>query len=153
MEWMLPLLVVLANISDARSLGSYGRPNEPMNPCPEWIYRFIWSTIWSEWSRLTDPDSDHLKGTHPGRPCVPSLCSKINNWNSLPLELKSSHSVDILKNNLKTLFFLSEHLVNIHYARLFAFQVHFYCPFFILDVLLVNLKVYACNVHFFVHTL
>ena len=22
----------------------HGRSNEPMNPCPEWIYRFIWST-------------------------------------------------------------------------------------------------------------
>ena len=37
--------------------------NEPMNPCPEWIHRFIWSS-WSEWSRITDPDPVHLKGTH-----------------------------------------------------------------------------------------
>ena len=58
--------MIRIRISDARSLGSYGISNEPMNPCPEWIHRFIWSTIWSEWSRLTDPDPYHLKGTHPG---------------------------------------------------------------------------------------
>ena len=23
----------------------HGRSNEPMNPCPEWIHRFIWSTM------------------------------------------------------------------------------------------------------------
>ena len=105
-------------ISDARSLGSYGISNEPMNPCPEWIHRFIWSAIWSEWSQLTDPDPDHLIGTHPIDRAF-SVCAPEH---------------------------LTEHLVNIYYVCLYVFQVNFYCPFLILDVLLVNLKVYTCNV-------
>ena len=39
---------------------------EPMNPCSEWVHRFInFDLPWSEWSRITDPDADHPKGTHP----------------------------------------------------------------------------------------
>ena len=39
--------MIRIRISDPRSLVLYpGRWNEPMNPCPEWIHRFIWSTIW-----------------------------------------------------------------------------------------------------------
>ena len=41
----------------------HGRSNEPMNPCPEWIHRFIQSTMIRVIS-ITDPDPDHLKGTH-----------------------------------------------------------------------------------------
>ena len=33
--------MIRIRISDARSLRSYGISNEPMNPCPEWIHRFI----------------------------------------------------------------------------------------------------------------
>ena len=30
-----------------RDHSDHGRSNKPMNPCPEWIHRFIWSTmIW-----------------------------------------------------------------------------------------------------------
>ena len=36
------------------------RSNELMNPCPEWIHRFI-DLPWSDWSRITDPNPDHLK--------------------------------------------------------------------------------------------
>ena len=28
-----------------RDHSDHGRTNEPTNPCPEWIYRFIWSTM------------------------------------------------------------------------------------------------------------
>ena len=28
-----------------RDHSDHGRSNEPMNPCPEWIHRFIWSTM------------------------------------------------------------------------------------------------------------
>ena len=70
-----------------RDHSHHGRSNEPMNPCPEWIYWFIWSTMirvisahWS-WSGSSQRNAPRL-------PCVLSLCSKIKNWNSLPLELK-----------------------------------------------------------------
>ena len=33
--------IIRIRISDARSLRSYGISNQPMNPCPEWIHRFI----------------------------------------------------------------------------------------------------------------
>ena len=29
-----------------RDHSDHGRSNELMNPCPEWIHRFIWSTVW-----------------------------------------------------------------------------------------------------------
>ena len=49
-----------------RVYSDHGRSNEPMNPCPEWIHRFIWSTmIRVISSRISDPDRDHLKGRHP----------------------------------------------------------------------------------------
>ena len=38
-----------------RDHSDYGRSNELVNPCPEWTHR----------SRITDPDLDHPKGTHP----------------------------------------------------------------------------------------
>ena len=28
-----------------RDHSDHGRSNKPMNPCPEWIHRFIWSTM------------------------------------------------------------------------------------------------------------
>ena len=37
---------------------------------------------WSEWSRITDPDTDHLKGTHP---CVLSLLLTV----ALPLNVRA----------------------------------------------------------------
>ena len=40
----------------------HGRSNEAMNPLWTRIRRFIWST-WSQ--RITDPDSDRPKETHP----------------------------------------------------------------------------------------
>ena len=40
----------------------YGRSNEPMNFCPEWSHQFIYFDLpWSEWSRITYPQSDRLK--------------------------------------------------------------------------------------------
>ena len=43
-----------------RDHSHHARSNEPMNPCPEWIHRFIWSTM----IRVI---SDHWSwsGTHP----------------------------------------------------------------------------------------
>ena len=47
-----------------RDHSDHSRSNEPMNPCPEWIHWFIWSTmirvILDHWSW-----SGHLKGMHP----------------------------------------------------------------------------------------
>ena len=31
--------------SEIRDHLDHGRSNDPMNPCPEWIHRFIWSTM------------------------------------------------------------------------------------------------------------
>ena len=35
-----------------RDHSDHGTSNEPMNPCPEWIHRFIWSTIVQDKSNL-----------------------------------------------------------------------------------------------------
>ena len=37
---------------------------EPMNPYPEWIYRFF-DAPWSEGSWIIDSDPDHPKGKQP----------------------------------------------------------------------------------------
>ena len=51
--------------SVSRDHSGNGRSNEPMNPCPEWIHRFIWSTMirvisehwsWSESSQRNAPE-------------------------------------------------------------------------------------------------
>ena len=56
-----------STVNGPRSLRSdHCASKEPANPCLEWIRRLVWCTvIWSEWSRITDPDPDHPKGTHP----------------------------------------------------------------------------------------
>ena len=55
---------------------------------------------WSEWSRITDPDTDHLKGTHP---CVLSPLLTVAlplNIRALQWFLRQSVSVTIFKRNL-----------------------------------------------------
>ena len=42
----------------------HGRSTEPMNPCQSGLVSST-DLPWSEWSRITDPDPDHPKGTHP----------------------------------------------------------------------------------------
>ena len=39
------LMVQQESLHVIRDHSDHGRSNEPMNPCPEWIHRFIWSTM------------------------------------------------------------------------------------------------------------
>ena len=75
------------------------RSNEPMNPCPEWIHRFIWSTmirvIWL----------DHLRGTH--------LQILIHSSTSLPLRPSFRSCVTVSSSRHNALFIISEKMASI----------------------------------------
>ena len=54
--WALAIYVENPERSVIRDHSDHGRSNEPMNPCPEWIHRFIWlatmiRVISDHWSR------------------------------------------------------------------------------------------------------
>ena len=58
----------------------HGRSNEPMNPCPEWIHRFIWSTMirvisdhWS-WSGSSQRNAPYLNHEF----YLPTSSSRVN---------------------------------------------------------------------------
>ena len=63
--------VIRVRISDPRSVWiclDHGASKEPANPWPECIRRFLWCTMSQtdpDRSWITDPNSDHPKGTHP----------------------------------------------------------------------------------------
>ena len=83
--------MIRIRISDPRSLGSRWS-KEPMNPCPEWIHRFIWSTMirvisdhWS-WSGSSQRNAPvvHHEADHWSR-----WISHLDNSNGYPVCLLS----------------------------------------------------------------